>query len=67
VAIRTFRKNFRTRSGLSPDLWNSFWTDLSLDLQDFIDPVRSYYIGVSGFVSSYEIVLSGIAGKEQQL
>ena len=67
MSIRSFRVNFRTRAGISPDLWDSFWTNLDADLHDFVDPIRTYYLGTSGFISSYEIALSGIAEKEQVL
>lgn len=66
MGIRSYRVNFRTRAGIDAGLWNSFWTALEMDLDDFLDPLRDYYLGVSGFVSDYEIALSGVAGKEDQ-
>lgn len=62
--IRSYRVNFRTRAGIDTDLWNSFWKNVDLDLGDFLDPIRSYYLGVSGFISDYNIAVSGLAGKE---
>lgn len=56
--------NFRTRGGIDPNLWNQFWGNVEADLQDTIAEARSHYLGVSGFAYTYEVALSGIAGKE---
>jgi len=62
MSIRSYRVNFRERWGVDTELWNTFWRNLELDLQDF--GPREFYLGCSGFVSDYGVSVSGVAGKE---
>lgn len=68
MPYRSFRINFRTRSGVDPTLWNQFWNNLYWDLNDVVgsgvDPIREIDLGIATFTGDYEITASGLASKE---
>lgn len=68
MPIRSYRVNFRNRGTIDPSVWNSFWNNLSYDLNDIIgsgvEPMSGEDLGVPAFLDLYDIAVSGIAGRE---